>query len=139
MRVYFPAWSLVKRELLSTLRGARAFLLLLLFVSSAVVYAWLRWPESEGTFEFAGYLSRDMMKDFSILLFVACTLFVPAFSAGSIVLERERATYDFLRMSLIRPMGIVFAKLLNAMGLFLLVLVGLAPAISVSFFLTSDL
>ena len=135
MRVYFPAWSLVKRELLSTLRGVRSFLILLLFVSAAVVYAWLRWPESEATFRLAGDLSRDMMRNFTILLFVACTLFVPAFSAGAIVLERERRTYDFLRMSLIRPSGIVFAKLLNAVGLFFLVLVGLAPAISVSFFL----
>ncbi len=135
MRVYFPAWSLVRRELLTTLRGVRAFLLLLLFVSGAVVYAWMRWPESDGTFQYAGYLSRDMMKDFTIALFLACTLFVPAFSAGSIVLERERSTYDFLRMSLIRPSGIVFAKVLNAVGLFFLVLIGLAPAISVSFFL----
>lgn len=135
MRVYFPAWSLVKRELLSTLRGVRSFLILLLFVSAAVLYAWLRWPESDGTFRVAGYLSRDMMRNFTILLFVACTLFVPAFSAGAIVLERERGTYDFLRMTLIWPSGIVFAKLLNAVGLFFLVLVGLAPAISVSFFL----
>ncbi len=135
MRVYFPAWSLVKRELLSTLRGVRAFLLLLSFVCAAVIYAWWRWPESGGTFWLASILSRDMMKDFTISLFVACTLFVPALSAGAIVIERERSTYDFLRMSLIWPSGILFAKLLNAVGLFLLVLVGLAPAISVSFFL----
>jgi len=76
-----------------------------------------------------------MMRNFTLILFVSCTLFVPAFSAGAIVLERERRTYDFLRLSLIRPSGIVFAKLLNAVGLFLLVLVGLAPAMSVSFFL----
>ena len=132
---YFPAWSLVKRELLSTLRDVRAFLLLLLFVCAAILYAWLNWPESDGSFRAAGMLSRGMMQKFTFLLFGACTLFVPAFSASAIVVERERGTYDLLRMTLIRPSGILFAKLLNAVGLFLLVLVGLAPVLSVAFFL----
>ncbi len=136
----FPAWSLVKRELLSTLRGVRAFLLLLLFVCAAVLYAWLNWPASVsqsggGAFMMASMLSRSMMQTFIFLLFGACTLFVPAFSASAIVVERERATYDLLRMTLIRPSGILFAKLLNAVGLFLLILVGLAPVLSVAFFL----
>ena len=135
MRVYFPALSLVKRELLSTLRGVRAFLLLVLFVCAGVLYAWLNWPESDGSFWMASVLSRFMMQTFIILLFGACTLFVPAFSASAIVVERERATYDLLRMTLIRPSGILFAKMLNAVGLFLLILVGLAPVLSVAFFL----
>lgn len=135
MAVAVPAWSLVKRELLTTLRGWRPFLALLLFVVGGTLFAYGRWPATTDDVYMASWLSNRMIESMSLALFVASLVVVPAFAASAFVLERERATYDFLRLSLIRPGGIVTAKLLNAVGFFFLVLAGLAPVMSIAFFL----
>lgn len=132
---------MVRRELLSTLRGWRAFFLLLLFSGVSGTYAIMAWPEGLSSVtgpsgvNAAAVVSREIAQKFSIGLLGAALLFVPAYAAGSLVSERERATFDFLTLSMIKPHGIVLAKLSNALGLFWLLLIGLAPFMSLSFFL----
>ena len=132
---------MVRRELLSTLRGWRAFLLLLLFSGVTGAYVITAWPESLSDvtnisgINAASDVSRVIARNFSFGLLGAALLFVPAYAAGSLVSERERATFDFLSLSLIKPYGIVLAKLSNALGLFWLLLIGLAPFMSLVFFL----
>ena len=133
------AWVLVKREFVSTLRGGRAFVLVLLFTTLSALWVITMWPSNmEGmgnSLEMAGYLSRDLMRTFSMGLLVGSMIFVPAYAAGGIVGERERSTWDLLSTSLLRPRSILIGKLANALGFFLFLLVALAPIFCVSFFL----
>lgn len=115
--------------------------MLLLFSGISGAYAITAWPESlsdvttASGVNAASEVSRVIARNFSFGLLGAALLFVPAYAAGSLVSERERSTFDFLSISLIKPYGIVLAKLSNALGLFWLLLIGLAPFMSLSFFL----
>jgi ABC-type transport system involved in multi-copper enzyme maturation permease subunit len=80
-------------------------------------------------------ISRTMLQLLTDGLFYGCLLFVPAFAANAIVIEKEQSTYDFLKTSLIRPSGIILSKLLNAVTFFILLLVGVVPVLGVVFFL----
>lgn len=133
------AWVLVKREFVSTLRGGRAFVLVLLITTLSALWVITSWPSNMqgagNSLEMAGWLSRSMMGTFSMGLLVGSMIFLPAYAAGAIVSERERATYDLLATSLLRPRSILIGKLANALGFFLFLLVALAPIFCVSFFL----
>lgn len=94
-----------------------------------------QWPQTTGSLTYAGYVSRQMLEIIMMTLFGTCVFFVPAFAAGSISMERERSTWDFLRMSMISPAGVVVAKLINAVGIFFIILLALAPLVSSVFFL----
>lgn len=140
MPLYFPSLVLVRRELLTTLRSVRPFLILSLFVIVTGSYALFKWPAeavelSGGDIEQAGNLSRAMVRLLTQGLLYGCMLFVPAFAAVAIVIEKEQATYDFLKTSLIRPSGIILAKLMNAVAFFILLLIGVVPVLGVVFFL----
>jgi hypothetical protein len=65
----------------------------------------------------------------------AAALFVPAFASSAIVVEKEQQTFDMLALTLIRPFGMLTAKLLNTVGFFLLLVVGVLPVLGVVFFL----
>ncbi|MEX2016221.1 MAG: ABC transporter permease [Candidatus Hydrogenedentales bacterium] len=133
-----PAWVLVKREFVSTLRGGRAFVLVLLVTIIAALFVVSSWPVTDqvgNSLEAAGWASRDLMYTFVIGLLIGSMIFVPAYAAGGIVSERERGTYDLLATSLLRPRSILLGKLGNALGFFLFLLVALAPIFCVSFFL----
>ncbi len=130
-----PTAALVRREFITQLRGARAFLLLALFVGlCTVVVAW-NWPEQERVFRRAADLSREMVMMISFMLMGACFLFVPALGATAILVEREQDTFDMLRTTLVRPSGMVLAKLLNTVGFYLMMFIGTVPVIATSFFL----
>ena len=130
-----PTAALVRREFITQLRGGRAFLLLALFVGlCTMVVAW-NWPEQERVFRQAADLSREMVMMISFMLMGACFLFVPALGATAILVEREQETLDMLRTTLVRPSGMVLAKLLNTVGFYLLMFIGTLPVIATSFFL----
>ena len=133
---------MVRRELLTTLRGVRPFLILSLFVIATSAYPLLNWPaealNARGSgldLNMAGNVSRSMLRLLTEGLFYGCLLFVPAFAANAIVIEKEQSTYDFLKTSLIRPSGIILSKLLNAVAFFVVLLVGVLPVVGVLFFL----
>ena len=130
-----PIAALIKREFVSTLRGLRSFVLMALFVLVCIVVVVWLWPDEERLFMQAAELSRELMMQIAFLLLGACALFVPALGATSIVVEREQQTFDFLRTTLIRPSGIVLAKLLNTVGFFLVLFVAVTPVLSAVFFL----
>ena len=133
--IRFPALALVRRELLTSLRSVRALVILLIFSVGAMWVIIESWPSGADGLNWVGYMSRSLVQVLSTSLFAGCILLVPAYASGAIGLERERSTYDFLRMSLISPLGIVMAKLWNAVGIFLMVLVAMLPVMSTAFFL----
>ena len=135
MSAAFPSLALVRRELLTTLRGPRAFGMLLLFAAVAVVVALVSWPDQSDDRGMVQWQSQQFMRNFLNTLFWGTMLCVPAFAAGAIVLERERKTFELLRMTLVRPSGVVASKLMNAVGFFFLLMVGLVPIAATTFFL----
>jgi len=126
-----PSWALVKRELLGGLRKQRTLWCLAVLILVLITAVGSSWPAGERLDpRAAGQVSRAFLWNVSFILMTACVLLVPGFAAAAVVAEREQDTLDVLRLSLIRPMGIVFAKLLNAIGLFLLLLVGALPILT---------
>ncbi len=149
-----PSVAVIRRELLTVMRGGQAFvwLVVLIAVSSYVVYA--NWP-AQGvrvTASFPGgatsvnpgsglrtspvgaptgmtsaQVSRRMFLRVSMALLLGCVLFVPALSGGAITLEREQETLEQLSVTLASPAGIVLAKLLNAVGMYVLMVIAAAP------------
>ena len=63
-----------------------------------------------------------------------CLLIVPALAGGSIAVEREKDTLEQLSLTLIRPTGLLAAKLVNAAGLFVLMVLGAMPVVATVFF-----
>ncbi len=130
-----PGLALVRRELITALRTPRVFLFVAAFVTIPVLYALVSWPSDPGNLRMASRISRGLMQSIGLGLFGGCLLFIPAYAASAIVIERQRATFDMLKITLIRPHSILFAKLLNALGLFALILVALLPVLALSSFL----
>ena len=136
LHLTLPSLVLIRRELIALLRGGRAFLLLSIFVAFVGMFAILEWPSlEEFDLQTAGYISRSLIQTLTMAFAVASVLFVPAVAATAIVSERERSTYDFLTLSLVRPLGIVWAKLVNVLGFFFLLFVALMPVFGLAFFL----
>lgn len=66
-------------------------------------------------------------------LFAAAAL-MPMLAAPSICGERLRDTYDLMVLSLLRPQGIIFAKIASVAGMFFCIALGLLPLFGVTFF-----
>jgi len=130
----FPSGALVKRELLTTLRRTRIMVWLVLLVLCCIAVVWANWPDAESSpFGVANQMT-SILAGLYLVLLGGCVLFIPSVSAAAIVSEREQDTIDLLRMSLVRGSGIVFAKFLNAVGLFALLIIAVAPAIGTTLF-----
>ena len=130
-----PAVALVKRELLTSMRRGRTYALMALVVAGAILLAAWGWPEGQRALTQAASFSRAFMGFFVSVVTLAAIFFVPAFAANSVTLEREQGTFDLLRMTLVRPSGIIAAKLVNSVGLFLLVIIAGFPVLGAAFFL----
>ena len=130
-----PLTALIRREFISQIRGVRSYALMVLFVAVCVVAVSLGWPAEERLYASSANLSRELVMAMAFLLLGACLLFVPALGATSIVVEREEATLDMLRMTLIRPSGMLLGKLVNTAGFFMLLFVAVIPVLATSFFL----
>lgn len=135
MTLTSPMAALVKREFISLLRGRRAFFILVLFVAVCSLFVCFSWPEQTHVATRGPDLARILIGSVINMLFLGCALFVPALGATSIVVEREQDTFDMLRSTILRPSGILFAKLLNTVGFFLLLFIAVAPVASTVFFL----
>lgn len=145
-RFHLKVWHLVSdnpvvlKELRGRMRGARAFIvlsvyLLLLSAFSSLIYV----AASEtsvraggqvtvgeiGRTLFAGVVAVEMM----LVAFIA-----PAFTSGAISGEREHQTYELLRTTLLPPLSLVFGKLLSAMAYVFLLLLAAIPLQSIAFF-----
>ena len=130
----FASRALVRRELLTSLRRTRIMVWLVLLIMCCIVVVSLSWPDSVSNPRMVARQMEEILWGLSVVLLGGCILFIPSMAAGAIVSEREQDTLELLRMSLIRSSSIVFGKLLNAMGMFVLLVIAAAPAISTTLF-----
>jgi hypothetical protein len=135
IRMVPPSAVIVRRELVRHLRRHRSFVCLLLLASAACVGVASQWPPEHMLQNECGPVAQGILQMMSYLLLGGCAVFVPPLGAATIVSEREQNTLDMLRVTLVRPAGIVAAKFLNTVGFFLLLMTGLVPVLATVFFL----
>jgi ABC-type transport system involved in multi-copper enzyme maturation permease subunit len=105
----------LQRELLVNLRMPRAFVLLLLYqvLLAAVVY--FAWPKDNLRIDLTKDSTSALVDLFFLGQYILASLMAPSFAAGAISGEKERATYEMLLASPIRPEAIVMGKLVAAL------------------------
>jgi len=140
MRVFFPSWVIVKRELLTALRSDRSLLYVVLTLAPTITWIYLSWPKSgidmvheQG---YAANMTQDILGWYAVTLLGICGLLTPAFAAASVSYERDTDTLDLLRTTMISRAGLIFAKLWSSAGLFLLIALASVPVVGSLFFAT---
>ena len=88
----FPSLGMVKRELLTSLRTKRSIAIVMGFMGLAMLVILSEWPSMANSFGMnvgmAGYQSQLIIEMLSVSMYGGCVLFVPAYSASAIVIER---------------------------------------------------
>lgn len=131
-----PAFALIRREFVSELRRPRMFVVVGVAGAVGIAAVLLRWPEDVHSLRLASRFASGFFEAIAMLLMATAVCALPALSAGTIVVERERDTDELLRMSLVSSGGFVLAKSLSAFGHLATLMAGFAPIIAVVFFLS---
>ena len=132
----FPASALVKRELLTTLRSKRAFLLLVLAAGIIFVTVGIFLDQANAMHRYGGSAAVGSMiiGTLTIGLYITMLLSVPMMAANAIVTERIQGNYDLLTTTLIRPTGIILGKMAHIVGAYALLVIAVLPLVGVSYF-----
>jgi hypothetical protein len=126
-----PSLALIRREFVANLRRPRAIFWLTLLFGACMMVLVVGWPAGRLQPNMAGRRFDAMFQGLMFVLFGGCLLCVPAIASGSVVSEKQQETLDMLRLTLVRPTGVILAKLFNTVGVFLLLLAGLTPLVAV--------
>jgi ABC-type transport system involved in multi-copper enzyme maturation permease subunit len=115
--MYLLENPVLQRELLVNLRMTRAFVLLFAYVALLGAVVLMAWPQ-DMTLDLTSSPeeARRLVNLFFLGQYVLMSLLVPSFAAGAITGEKERATYEMLLASPMRPQAIVLGKLMAAMA-----------------------
>ena len=134
--VVFPFTSIVRYELVRRLRTLRPFLMLLAAVGIASAFIISGWPRDAQYFFNMGRMSSLVILVSCLVTWCAAAILVlPVYGGVSVILERQQETFDQVFLTLITPSGIVLGKLLNTLGMFLLIVLSMLPLVATSYFL----
>ena len=131
--VLFPSRALVKWGLVTHLRTKSALLMLVFFLGVAYLGTAAFWPE--GQINQMAYASREILVMLVLYFLGGAFIFIPGLAAETLTVEKERDTFDQLFLTLIRPGGIILAKLANVLGFYYLLVIGVMPVLGAVFFL----
>ncbi|MBI4556043.1 MAG: ABC transporter permease [Candidatus Hydrogenedentes bacterium] len=131
----FPSVALLRKELLVNLRRPAVYWTVALVLGASSLSVMAVWPAQDISFFQAGFEARRILMQVAWVLLAGCGLFVPALAASAIVNEKEQGTYEELRLTLIRPSGLIFAKFLGTVGIFLLLIVASLPVLSATLYI----
>lgn len=127
------------KEMAGRMRSARAYMVLTVYLAivsglSVLLYmvSFLSSPRTVGGSGAVGTVVFYFLVGMQVLL---ASFVTPAFTAGAISLERENKTFDVLRVTLLTPAQIVWAKLISALGFTWLLLFATLPLFSLAFLL----
>jgi ABC-2 type transport system permease protein len=125
------------KELRGRMRGARAFVLLtiyLLILSGVTLLFYAAIADVSTSDLNAGrQIGRVLFLLIAAVALVEVCLITPALTAGSISGEKERQTYDLLVSSLLSPWQIAWGKLGSALSFALLMILAVVPMMSLAF------
>ena len=124
--------AIIERELIGTLRTARALALLVGVAMAFSLLVVCRWP-SDGTVELSGAEAREVFRLFAYGLLAILVLMAPAFPATSIVRERRQGTLALLLNSPMSAWSIYFGKAGGMLGFALLLLAMSLPAAAAAY------
>jgi ABC-type transport system involved in multi-copper enzyme maturation permease subunit len=129
------------KELRGRMRGRRAFVVLTVYLLLVGGFAWAiqaflerTYAGSYGGFNYAAAeIGRGIFLALLLLETLLIVLLAPAFTAGSISLEREKQTFDLLTATPISSLGIVLGKLLSALVYVFLLIAASLPLTAIVF------
>jgi ABC-type transport system involved in multi-copper enzyme maturation permease subunit len=127
------------KELRGRMRGARAFVVLTVYLALLAGFALTLYVLYVASFDAGlhsgqnGAFGRTLFLGVLAIELFLITFIVPAFTAGAITGERERQTYDLLRTTLIKPRALVLGKLISALAYVFLLLLAAIPLQSLAF------
>jgi ABC-type transport system involved in multi-copper enzyme maturation permease subunit len=130
----------VLKELRSRMRGARAFIVLTVYVLllgafSSLIYVAVSESYTNASGQTTvGEIGRTLFGGVVAIEMLLVAFIAPAFTSGAISGEREHQTFDLLRTTLLPPYSFVVGKLLSAMLFVLLLLLAAVPLQSIAFF-----
>jgi ABC-2 type transport system permease protein len=125
------------KELRGRMRGPNAFMLLtgyLMLLGLVTILLYIALADSAGSDLNAGQrIGKQMFLVITTVALIEVCVITPALTAGSIVGEKERQTYDLLIASLLSPWQILWGKLASALAFALLMIVSVVPLMSLAF------
>jgi ABC-2 type transport system permease protein len=125
------------KELRSRMRGARAFVLMsvyLVVLSGVTLLLYSALASSVGSDINAGrQIGKSLFLTIAAVALIEVCLITPALTSGAIAGERDRQTYDLLISSLLSPWQIVWGKLASALAFALLLILAVVPLMSLAF------
>ncbi len=130
-----PFLALIRRDLLRALRGRFLAGAMMLACGIAVVTLMVLWPANDDSLSRFSVVAEAIVILFAALSAASVCLLLPGLAGGAIVEERSLDTFDLMRMTLVRPIGILAGKFANSLGAFLLLLMAVLPLFSTTYFL----
>ena len=128
----------LQRELVTTLRMKRAFLLQALFLGLLGLLIWAAWPRTELLSLQVAHSSEISQRLFRLFvlgqLFLVGTL-APSFAAGALTSEKEKRCYEMLLASPLTPAAIVWGKFASSLTYLSLLIFSSLPLVSMCFLL----
>ncbi len=125
------------KDLRSRMRGARAYILLtiyLLVLAGVTLLLYVAVGGSTGSDLNAGRrIGQALFFTIATVALIEVCLITPVLTSGSIAGEKERQTYDLLVASLLTPWQIVWGKLVSALAFALILIVAIVPVMSLAF------
>ena len=130
-----PSAALLKRELFTSLRRKRTFAALVFMMGTVFLIAVPVLLQANAMLRYQPMMNLQPFVAFLYYAFlVMACLLVPALAGVSICMEKQQGSFDLLATSLIRPVGVVAAKMMNAVGVFVLITIAAFPLLGIAFF-----
>ena len=125
------------KELRGRMRGARAFVLLTIYLlilsGVTLLFSAAIADVSGSTLDSGRTIGKGLFLLIATVALIEVCLITPALTAGGIAGEKERQTYDLLIASLLSPWQIVWGKLAAALSFALLLILSVVPMMSLAF------
>jgi len=134
----FRANPVATKELRERMRGARAFVVITIYLGLMSGFTVLLYLIQRGVIQndgsaVTGELGRTLFQGVVGIELLLIVFIAPAFTAGAVSNERERKTYDLLQITLLPKPAFIIGKLESALGYILLLLLAAIPLQSIAF------
>ncbi len=120
---------ILRKEVLSSLRTSKAWLMQAALLLVAALLVWQNWP-ADGLQDIGSQQATRIFSMLAVGEFAMVMLFAPAFTAAAITSERERRTLESLMATRMRPWEIALGKMGGSLSLLMLLVLCGTPALA---------
>ena len=125
---------IIRKEVLSSLRTNKAYIMQAVFLLVLAGLLWRLWP-ADGLQDIGGQTARKVLAVIAIGELLMVALFAASFTAASITTEKEKNTWEVLFATAMRPWEIALGKMAGSLSFLLLLVFTGAPALAALFLL----